>query len=102
MASECNNSEPGFNCTNFLDSLKDSQLVPSKTDLDNLFGPLYEEYYETSPPEVSDNSATHTLDNDDTSSSSSIVVEEDEAPQIVSSSAEQVASEPNTPVLNDN
>ncbi|GKE91028.1 retrovirus-related pol polyprotein from transposon TNT 1-94 [Tanacetum coccineum] len=62
MASECNNSEPGFNY------------------LDNLFGPLYEEYYATSPPEVSDNSAANTLDNEDTSSSSSIVVEEDEAP----------------------
>ncbi|GJZ76168.1 retrovirus-related pol polyprotein from transposon TNT 1-94 [Tanacetum coccineum] len=69
--------------------------------MDNLFGPLYEEYYATNPPEVSDNSTANTLDNDDTSSSSSIVVEEDEAPQIVSSSAEQVASEPNTPVLND-
>ncbi|GKF69447.1 hypothetical protein Tco_0202504, partial [Tanacetum coccineum] len=69
--------------------------------MDNLFGPLYEEYYATNPPEVSDNFTANTLDNDDTSSSSSIIVEEDEAPQIVSSSAEQVASEPNTPVLND-
>ncbi|GKB68626.1 retrovirus-related pol polyprotein from transposon TNT 1-94 [Tanacetum coccineum] len=56
--------------------------MPSKTDLDNLFGPLYEEYYETSLPEVSDNSSVNTLDNDNTSSSLSIVVEEDEAPQI--------------------
>ncbi|GJS11338.1 integrase, catalytic region, zinc finger, CCHC-type containing protein [Tanacetum coccineum] len=102
MASECNNSEPGFNCMIFQDTSEDSQSAPSKTDLDNLFGPLYEEYYATSPPEVSDNSTTNTLDNDGTSSLSSIVVEEDEAPQIVSSSAEQVASEPNTPVLNDN
>ncbi|GKG05633.1 hypothetical protein Tco_0325719, partial [Tanacetum coccineum] len=47
-------------------------------------------------------SAAHTLDNDDTSSSSSIVVEEDEAPQIVSTLAKQVASEPNTPVFHDN
>nr|GEY65090.1 retrovirus-related Pol polyprotein from transposon TNT 1-94 [Tanacetum cinerariifolium] len=53
-----------------------------KTDLDNLFGPLYEEYYVTSTLEVSDNSAANTLDNEDTSSSSSMVVEEDEAPQI--------------------
>ncbi|GKF82280.1 hypothetical protein Tco_0243936, partial [Tanacetum coccineum] len=37
-----------------------------------------------------------------TSSSSSIVVEEDEAPQIVSSLAEQVATEPNSPVWNKN
>ncbi|GJS61200.1 reverse transcriptase domain-containing protein [Tanacetum coccineum] len=71
-------------------------------DLDNLFGPLYEEYYETSSPEVLNNSAAHTLDNDNTSSSSSIVFEEDEAPQIVSSLAEQVATEPNSPVLNEN
>ncbi|GJZ56710.1 ribonuclease H-like domain-containing protein [Tanacetum coccineum] len=82
MASKCNNLEPRFNYTNFQDSSEDSQSVPSKIDFDNLFGPLYEEYYAMSPPEASDNSATHTLDNNDTSSSSSIVVEEDEAPQI--------------------
>ncbi|GJU92254.1 retrovirus-related pol polyprotein from transposon TNT 1-94, partial [Tanacetum coccineum] len=102
MASECNNSKPEINCMNFQDSSEDSQLVPSKTDLDNLFGPLYEEYYATSSPEVLDNFAENTLDNENTSSSSSIVVEEDEAPQIVSSSAEQVATEPNSPVLNEN
>ncbi|GJW13527.1 hypothetical protein Tco_0017660 [Tanacetum coccineum] len=73
-----------------------SQSVPSKTDLDNLFGPLYEEYYATSTLEVSDNSAANTLDNEHPSSSSSIIVKEDEAPQIVSSSAEQVATEPNS------
>ncbi|GJS85409.1 retrovirus-related pol polyprotein from transposon TNT 1-94 [Tanacetum coccineum] len=94
--------ELGINCTHFQDSSEDSQSLPSKTDLDNLFGPLYEEYYETSSPEVLDNSTVNTLDNDNTSSSSSIVVEEDEAPQIVSSSAEQVATEPNSPVLNEN
>ncbi|GJR05647.1 retrovirus-related pol polyprotein from transposon TNT 1-94 [Tanacetum coccineum] len=88
MASECDNLEPGMNCTNFQDSSKDSQSISSKSDLDNLFGPLYEEYYATSSQEVSDNSAANTLDNEHTSSSSSIVVEEDEAPQIVSSSAE--------------
>nr|GFA56882.1 retrovirus-related Pol polyprotein from transposon TNT 1-94 [Tanacetum cinerariifolium] len=38
----------------------------------------------------------------DTFSSSSFVLEEDEAPKIVSSSADEVSSEPNTPVLNDN
>ncbi|GJZ73343.1 retrovirus-related pol polyprotein from transposon TNT 1-94, partial [Tanacetum coccineum] len=102
MASECNNLEPEFNCTNFQDSSEDSQSLPSKIDLDNLFGPLYEEYYSTSSPEVSNNYAANTLDNENTSSSSSIVVEEDEAPQIVSLSAEQVFSKPDTPVLNDN
>ncbi|GJW72918.1 retrovirus-related pol polyprotein from transposon TNT 1-94 [Tanacetum coccineum] len=81
---------------------KDSQSIPSKSDLNNLFGPFLEEYSETSLLEVSDNSTANTLDNEHTSSSSSIVVEEDEAPQIVSSSAEQVATEPNSPVLNEN
>ncbi|GJU33281.1 retrovirus-related pol polyprotein from transposon TNT 1-94 [Tanacetum coccineum] len=70
--------------------------------MDNLFGPLYEEYYATSSPEVFDNSATNTLDNENTSSSSLIVVEEDDAPQIVSLSAEQITNEPNFPVLNEN
>ncbi|GJT85753.1 retrovirus-related pol polyprotein from transposon TNT 1-94 [Tanacetum coccineum] len=102
MASDCNNLEPKINYTNFQDSSKDLLSVPSKSDLDNLFGPLYEEYYGTSSPEVSDNSAANTLDNEHTSSSSSIVVEKDEAPQIVSSSAEQVATKPNSLVLNEN
>ncbi|GJT30661.1 hypothetical protein Tco_0910936 [Tanacetum coccineum] len=102
MAFECNNFEPRMNSTNFQVSSEDSQSIPSKLDLDNLFGPLYEEYYATSSQEVSDNSAANTLDNEHTSSSSSIIVEEDEAPQIVSSSAEQVATEPNSLVLNEN
>ncbi|GJV26964.1 putative reverse transcriptase domain-containing protein [Tanacetum coccineum] len=67
-------------------------------DLDNLFGPMYEEYYPTSSNEVSDNSAANTLYNDHTSSSSSIVVDQDDAPPIVSSSEEQVVIEPNSPV----
>ncbi|GJS10510.1 retrovirus-related pol polyprotein from transposon TNT 1-94 [Tanacetum coccineum] len=102
MASECNNLGPGFNYSNFQDSLEDSQLVPSKEELDNLFGPLYEEYYATSTPEVSEDSAANTLDNEDTPSSSSIVVEEDEAPQIVTSSEEPIANEATTLISNEN
>ncbi|GJY55400.1 integrase, catalytic region, zinc finger, CCHC-type containing protein, partial [Tanacetum coccineum] len=98
----CNNLELEINITNFQDSSEDSQSMPSKIYLDNFFGPLFEEYYAASSPEVSDNSAKNTLDNENTSSSSSIFVEEDEAPQIVSSSAKQVASEPNSLVLNEN
>ncbi|GJS27163.1 retrovirus-related pol polyprotein from transposon TNT 1-94 [Tanacetum coccineum] len=82
MASECNNLEPEFNCMNFQDSSEDSQSLSSKTDLDNLFGPLYEEYHSLSSLEVSNNSTTNTLDNENTLSSSSIVIKEDEAPQI--------------------
>nr|GEX69466.1 putative RNA-directed DNA polymerase [Tanacetum cinerariifolium] len=43
MASECNNLEPGMNYVNFNDLSKDSQSVPSTSDLDNLFGPMYED-----------------------------------------------------------
>nr|GEV54607.1 retrovirus-related Pol polyprotein from transposon TNT 1-94 [Tanacetum cinerariifolium] len=90
-----------FYLTNDRDGLGKIKLK-ADTDLDNLFGPLYEEYYATSSQEVSDNSAANTLVNEHTSSSSSIIVEEDEAPQIVSLSAEQVVTEPNSPVLNEN
>nr|GEW35426.1 hypothetical protein [Tanacetum cinerariifolium] len=79
MASECNNLGPRFNCLNFQDSLEDSQSIPSKEDLDNLFGPYYEEYYATRTLEVSNDSDANTLPNEDTPSSSSIIVEEDEA-----------------------
>ncbi|GJZ22296.1 retrovirus-related pol polyprotein from transposon TNT 1-94 [Tanacetum coccineum] len=67
--------------TNFQDSSEDSQSVPLKTDLDNLFGPLYEEYYATSSPEVSENSAANTLDNENTSSSYWIESMQDELNQ---------------------
>ncbi|GKC41023.1 integrase, catalytic region, zinc finger, CCHC-type containing protein [Tanacetum coccineum] len=74
----------------------------SKEYLDNLFGPLYEEYYATRSPEVSDNSAVITHDNEGTPSSSSFIVEENEAPQIVTSLEEQVANKPITSVSNEN
>ncbi|GKC99211.1 hypothetical protein Tco_1169486 [Tanacetum coccineum] len=44
MASECNNSGPGLNYSNYKESSEDSTKIPSKEDLDNLFGHLYEEY----------------------------------------------------------
>ncbi|GKE52716.1 hypothetical protein Tco_1487872, partial [Tanacetum coccineum] len=59
-ASECNNLESETNNTKFQESSKVSQSVPSKTNLDNLFGPLYEEYYPTSSPEVFDNYVVNT------------------------------------------
>ncbi|GJW28365.1 retrovirus-related pol polyprotein from transposon TNT 1-94 [Tanacetum coccineum] len=71
-ASECNNLEPGINCMNFTNSSEDSQSIPSKSDLDNLFGPLFEEYYSTN-----------------------------DAPPVVSLSDEQVANAPNSLVMNE-
>ncbi|GJW07870.1 retrovirus-related pol polyprotein from transposon TNT 1-94 [Tanacetum coccineum] len=102
MALECNNSGPSFSCSNFQDSSEVSQSVPSKIDLDNLFSPLYEEYYAMSTTEVLDNSTSNTLDNEDTPSSASIIIEEDEALEIVSSSEELVDTKPNTSVANEN
>ncbi|GKC76210.1 hypothetical protein Tco_1126984, partial [Tanacetum coccineum] len=101
MASECKNLEPGMNCMNFNNSLEDSQSIPLKFDLDNLFGPLYEEYYEMSSQEVYDDSAANTTDNDHTSSSSSIVVDQDGAPPVVSLSDEQASIALNFTVMNE-
>ncbi|GJR99811.1 retrovirus-related pol polyprotein from transposon TNT 1-94 [Tanacetum coccineum] len=62
-----------------------------KEYLDNLFGPMYEEYFEKRPSEVSINSiAQPTLNNPDTPLSSLIIVEDNEAPPLVSSSKEQI------------
>nr|GEX39194.1 hypothetical protein [Tanacetum cinerariifolium] len=102
MASECNNSRLGFNCFNFQDSSKDSNFISSKEDLDNQFGPMYEEYYATRSLKVSDSSAVNTLNREDTLSSSSIAVKENEAPQIVTSLEEPVTNKPTNSVLNTN
>ncbi|GJT81357.1 hypothetical protein Tco_1055699 [Tanacetum coccineum] len=99
MASECNNSGPGLNCSNFKDSSKEVNEIPSKEDLDNLFGSLYEQNYVMRTLEVSDNSAANTLNNEDTHLSSSIIIKDHDAPHIVSSSEEPIENEPTTPVF---
>nr|GEX35844.1 retrovirus-related Pol polyprotein from transposon TNT 1-94 [Tanacetum cinerariifolium] len=96
------NNGPGLYCSKFQDSSKDSTKIPSKEDLDNLFGPLYDEYYATRTLKMSDNFAANTLNNEDTPSLSSIIVEDNKAPQVVSSSEEPIANESTTPVSNDN
>nr|GEW73277.1 carbon catabolite repressor protein 4 homolog 4 isoform X1 [Tanacetum cinerariifolium] len=107
MDSECNNSRPGLNCSNFQDSSEDSTEILSKEDLDNLFGPLYKEYYTMRTFEVSNNYATNTFNNEDQccktrGSSSSIIFEAHEAPQVVSLSEEPISNEPTTPESDDN
>nr|GEW72001.1 hypothetical protein [Tanacetum cinerariifolium] len=88
------------NCLNFQDSSKEINDIPSQHDLDNLFGPLYEEYYAPRTSSVSDNFVANTLDTEDIPSSSSIIVEDSDAPQIVTSSKEPIAQESSNLVLN--
>ncbi|GJR60446.1 integrase, catalytic region, zinc finger, CCHC-type containing protein [Tanacetum coccineum] len=69
-----------------------SMNIPSKEDLDNLFGPMYEEYFEKRSSKVSINSATQQVHNhEDSPSTSSTIVEEHEAPPIVTTSEEQTS-----------
>ncbi|GJT17680.1 integrase, catalytic region, zinc finger, CCHC-type containing protein [Tanacetum coccineum] len=91
MAFEHRCLEPKTNRFNVDDSSEKSNQTPSKADLDDLFGPMYEEYFKKKSPEVSTNStAPITLNNEDTLSSSSIIIEDNEAPPLVSSSKEQI------------
>ncbi|GJY11440.1 hypothetical protein Tco_0379625 [Tanacetum coccineum] len=81
MASECNNSGPRINSSNFQDSSEESSQTPLKANLDDVFSPLYDEYYAGRNEEVSTNSDAPTLSNiQDTPSSSSIIVDNNEAP----------------------
>ncbi|GJV80302.1 hypothetical protein Tco_1516172 [Tanacetum coccineum] len=99
MASECNNSGPDLNCLNFQDSSEELNEIPSQQDLDNLFGPLYEEYFSPSTSKCLENFTANTLDVEDTLSPSSIIVEDSDAPQIVTSSEEPTTQESSTLVL---
>ncbi|GJX85486.1 hypothetical protein Tco_0336260 [Tanacetum coccineum] len=64
----------------------------SKEDLDNLFGPMYEEYFETKFFDTPINSAAQpTQIHEDSPSTSLIIVDEHEAPPIVTTSDEQTS-----------
>ncbi|GJY55331.1 retrovirus-related pol polyprotein from transposon TNT 1-94 [Tanacetum coccineum] len=66
--------------------------TPSKEDLDNLFGLMFEEYFETKSSDTPINSAVQlTQIHEDSSSTSSIIVDEHEAPPIVTTSDEQTS-----------
>ncbi|GJU06723.1 retrovirus-related pol polyprotein from transposon TNT 1-94 [Tanacetum coccineum] len=66
--------------------------IPSKEDLDNLFGPMYEEYFEKRSFEITIIFTTQQVHNhEDSHSTSSIIVEEHEAPPIITTSEEQTS-----------
>ncbi|GKB81079.1 putative reverse transcriptase domain-containing protein, partial [Tanacetum coccineum] len=97
MASEHICLGPKSNRFNVEDSLAESNQTPLKEDLDDLFGLLYEEYYEVSKPEVSTNSAElTTFNNENTPSSLKIIIDDNEAPPIVSTFEESTS-----PISND-
>ncbi|GKA36658.1 integrase, catalytic region, zinc finger, CCHC-type containing protein, partial [Tanacetum coccineum] len=70
----------------------DTMNTPSKEDLDNLFGPIFEEYFEKRSFDTPINSAVRsTLFHEDSPSTSSIIVENHEAPPIKTTSGEQTS-----------
>ncbi|GJX03829.1 retrovirus-related pol polyprotein from transposon TNT 1-94 [Tanacetum coccineum] len=74
------------------DSSAESMNIPSKEDLDNLFGPMYEEYFEKRSFEITIIFTTQQVHNHEEShSTSSIIVEEHEAPPIITTSEEQTS-----------
>ncbi|GJV66453.1 hypothetical protein Tco_1477281 [Tanacetum coccineum] len=65
---------------------------PSKEDLDNLFGPMFEDYFEKASSDTTINSAAQpTQVHEESSSTSSIIVDMHEAPPVVTTSDEQTS-----------
>nr|GEU55918.1 integrase, catalytic region, zinc finger, CCHC-type, peptidase aspartic, catalytic [Tanacetum cinerariifolium] len=92
MASEHDSLKPIFERFINDDSSAKSMNIPSKEDLDNLFGPIYEEYFKKRSSEMSINFAAQQVHNhEDSHSTYSIIIEKHEAPHIVTTSKEQTS-----------
>ncbi|GKC12803.1 hypothetical protein Tco_1009585 [Tanacetum coccineum] len=92
MASEHDSLEPVFQRFINDNSSAESMNIPSKEDLNNLFRPMYEEYFEKRSSKISINSVVQQVHNyEDSHSTSSIIIEEHEAPLIVTTSEEQTS-----------
>ncbi|GKE84929.1 hypothetical protein Tco_1558671 [Tanacetum coccineum] len=92
MASEHDCLEPELQ--RFINHNSSAEIMntPSKEDLDNLFGPMFEEYFETKSSDTPINSAAQpTQIHEDSSSTSSIIGDEHEAPSIVTAFDEQTS-----------
>ncbi|GKB53425.1 putative ribonuclease H-like domain-containing protein [Tanacetum coccineum] len=91
MASEHDCSEPAFQRFND-DSSAESINTPYKEDLDNLFGPIYDKYFEKKSSDMPINSAAQQVHNhEDSSLISSIDIKVHEAPPIVNTFEEQTS-----------
>ncbi|GKA26061.1 retrovirus-related pol polyprotein from transposon TNT 1-94 [Tanacetum coccineum] len=92
MATEHDNLEPVSQRFIHDDSSAESMNTPSKEDLDNLFGQMYEEYFEKRSSEMSISFAAQQVhNNEDSPSASLIIVEDHEVPPIVTTSDEQTS-----------
>ncbi|GJS52771.1 retrovirus-related pol polyprotein from transposon TNT 1-94 [Tanacetum coccineum] len=92
MASEHDCLEPKLQRFINHNSSAEEMNTPSKEDLDNLFGPMFEEYFETKTSDTTINSAAQpTQIHEESPSTSSIIVDEHEAPPIVTTSDEQTS-----------
>nr|GEV50570.1 Gag-Pol polyprotein [Tanacetum cinerariifolium] len=92
MASKHNSLEPVSQRFINNDSSAESMNTPSKEDLDNLFGPMYDEYFEKRSSYMSITfDAKQVHNHEDSPSTYSIIIEEHEAPPIVTTSKEQTS-----------
>ncbi|GKE82023.1 retrovirus-related pol polyprotein from transposon TNT 1-94, partial [Tanacetum coccineum] len=92
MASEHDCLEPELERFNNHNSSAEPMNTPFKEDLDNLFGPMFEEYFKKTSSDTTINSAAEpTQVHEDSSSTSSIFVDAHEAPPVVTISDKQTS-----------
>ncbi|GJY29537.1 hypothetical protein Tco_0405304 [Tanacetum coccineum] len=92
MASNMNCLEPQASQIINHNSSAEEMNTPSKEDLDNLFGPMFEEYFEKTFSDTPINSATQPAQiHEDSPFTSSIIVDEHEDPPIATTSDEQTS-----------
>ncbi|GKF50803.1 hypothetical protein Tco_0147270, partial [Tanacetum coccineum] len=92
MASEHDCLEPELQLFNNHNSSAEPMNTPSKEDLDNLFGPMFEDYFEKASSDTTINSAAQpTQVHEESSSTSSIFVDTHKAPPVVTISDEQTS-----------
>ncbi|GKG00624.1 hypothetical protein Tco_0302314, partial [Tanacetum coccineum] len=92
MASEHDCLELELQRFNYHNSSANSMNTPSKEDLDNLFGPMFEDYFEKASSDTTINSAAQpTQVHEESSPTSSIFVDTHEAPPVVTTSDEQTS-----------
>ncbi|GKE84561.1 retrovirus-related pol polyprotein from transposon TNT 1-94 [Tanacetum coccineum] len=92
MASEHDCLEPELQRFINHNSSAETMTTLSKEDLDNLFGPMYEEYFEKKFSDTPINSAAQpTQIHEDSPSTSLIIIDEHEVPPIVTTSDKQTS-----------